>query len=287
MVAKGSSENDMEEPELVVDPDEFEGKLRVRIEMGENLLRQSISNPQELAAIESEAYVWDEFNTTMLRRSFTSPTICDSYGGYAGPLIMGGRGTLARKIEDHQTHLRRKVDRLNALLVQVPLYGAPAHSPAVVTEIGTDIFIVHGRDDATKQTVARFIEKLCPGLSVVILHEQPNAGSKTIIEKLEAHIASAGFAVVLLTGDDEGRMKGDAGTLNSRARQNVVLELGMFMGRLGRPRVSVVYEPGVELPSDISGVLYTELDPAGAWRNALAREIQTAGLPIDLEQLIR
>ncbi|WP_373070466.1 TIR domain-containing protein [Gemmatimonas sp.] len=65
-------------------------------------------------------------------------------------------------------------------------------------------------------------------------------------------------------------MKGDVGTLNSRARQNVVLELGMFMGRLGPPRVSVVYEPGVEFPSDISGVLYTELDPADAWRNALA-----------------
>jgi len=60
---------------------------------------------------------------------------------------------------------------LNALLVQEPLYGAQAHSPAVVTGIGADIFIVHGRDDATKQTVARFIEKLCPGLLVMILHE--------------------------------------------------------------------------------------------------------------------
>lgn len=286
-MAKESSVDDMDEPDLLVDPDAFEDKLRVRIDMGENLLRQSISNPEELASIESETYVWDEFNTTMLRRSFTSPTICDSYGGYAGPLIMGGRDTLQHKIDDHRTHVRRKVDRLNALLVQVPLYGTPTQSPAIVSEVGTDIFIVHGRDDATKQTVARFVEKLCPEVPVVILHEQPNAGSKTIIEKLEAQVESAGFAVVLLTGDDEGRMKGDDGTLNSRARQNVVLELGMFMGRLGRPRVAVLYEPGVELPSDISGVLYTELDPAGAWKNALAREIQTAGLPIDLQQLIR
>jgi hypothetical protein len=92
-------------------------------------------------------------------------------------------------------------------------------------------FIVHGRDDGAREAVARYVEKL--GFEAIILHEQANQG-RTIIEKIEAH-RDVGFAVVLLTPDDVGSIKGEA--LQPRARQNVLLELGYFVGRLGRSRV--------------------------------------------------
>lgn len=67
---------------------------------------------------------------------------------------------------------------------------------------------------------------------------------------------------------------------NSRARQNVVLELGYFIGKLGRERVCPIYKGEIELPSDLDGVLYIRMDEPGAWRQNLAQEMASAGLPI-------
>ena len=69
------------------------------------------------------------------------------------------------------------------------------------------------------------------------------------------------------------------------SQAKVVLELGYFVGKLGRSRVSVLYEPGVEMPSDYAGVVYTKLDPGGQWRFELLRELRTAGLNFDLNKL--
>ncbi len=142
------------------------------------------------------------------------------------------------------------------------------------------VFIVHGHNEAVKEAVARFIEKL--GLAVIILHEQANEG-RTIIEKFESHSA-ADYSVVLLTGDDAGAPKDTPKTEPKplRARQNVVFELGFFAAKLGRSRISVLYEEGVEIPSDFSGILYIPIDSEGAWRFKLAKELKTAGLKIDL-----
>jgi predicted nucleotide-binding protein len=152
------------------------------------------------------------------------------------------------------------------------------------TSTGTTIFVVHGRSEAPKQSVARFLQQVSE-LQPTILHEQPNGG-RTIIEKFEDHAANAAFAVVLLTGDDEGGLIG-SGERRRRARQNVVFELGFFIGRLGRGRVAVLHEEDVELPSDISGVLYTPLDPSGAWMMELAREMIAAGIDLDLNRAVR
>jgi predicted nucleotide-binding protein len=112
----------------------------------------------------------------------------------------------------------------------------------------------------------------------------PNGG-RTIIEKFEDY-ADASFAVVLLTGDDVAGLADVANRdLRPRARQNVVFELGFFLGRLGREQVAVLYEPGVEIPSDYSGVLYIELDPQQHWQRVLARELKNAGYELDLKWL--
>ena len=138
--------------------------------------------------------------------------------------------------------------------------------------------MVHGHDEGARETVARFLEKL--QLECVILHEQPNKG-RTIIEKFEDY-ADVAFAVVLLTPDDRGGIStGPFESQRSRARQNVLLELGFFLGALGRSHVCALYVKDVEIPSDYSGVLFLPLDEGGAWRMALLRELIAAGLEVD------
>jgi predicted nucleotide-binding protein len=117
------------------------------------------------------------------------------------------------------------------------------------------IFIVHGRDDEVKNELARLIESL--GLAPIILHEQPNKG-KTIIEKFESNASEAGYALVLLTPDDS--WGSTYGKIQYRARQNVILELGYFMGKLGRDRVCCLYKGNIDLPSDIIGIAYHKFE---------------------------
>ncbi|WP_172118245.1 TIR domain-containing protein [Halomonas hibernica] len=150
----------------------------------------------------------------------------------------------------------------------------------IVSESSNNVFIVHGHDEQVKESSARFIEKL--GLNAVILHEQPNEG-KTIIEKLEKH-TDAAYAVILFTPDDVGSSSASPEDLQPRARQNVLVELGYMAAKLGRDRVCVLRKGNVEMPSDLLGVLYIDIDSAGAWRLELAKELKVAGLKVDLNQ---
>jgi predicted nucleotide-binding protein len=152
-----------------------------------------------------------------------------------------------------------------------------AASTVASRPLGKDVFIVHGHDSAAKLDAARVLDGLL-GFTPVILHEKANAG-RVLIEKLESEAGTVGFAVVLLTADDLGRAEG-ASEDQTRARQNVVFEFGYFIGLIGRPRVVALYEPGVELPSDLHGLVYIELDPRGGWKNDLARELDAAGFTV-------
>ena len=145
------------------------------------------------------------------------------------------------------------------------------------------MFIVHGQDDATKEKVARFIEKI--GLNAIILHEQVSK-SMTIIEKFEEYSKKSKFAVVLFTPDDVAYPLGKEEAKQPRARQNVILEMGYFVGLLSRDRVCVLYKGDVELPSDILGVVYNRIEDSEAWKLTLAKELKTAGYSIDLNSLI-
>lgn len=151
---------------------------------------------------------------------------------------------------------------------------------AVVSESSNNVFIVHGHDEQAKESCARFIEKL--GLNAVILHEQANEG-KTIIEKLEKH-TDAAYAVVLFTPDDVGASSETPESLHPRARQNVLVELGYMAAKIGRDKVCVLRKGDVEIPSDFLGVLYIDIDAAGAWRLTLAKELKVAGLKVDLNE---
>lgn len=145
------------------------------------------------------------------------------------------------------------------------------------------IFIVHGHNEAFKQSVARVVERL--RLKAIILHEQPNVG-KTIIEKLESY-SNVGFAIVLLSPDDIGKgISEPDSNYKRRARQNVIAELGYFIGKLGRERVCTLYMDDVEIPSDFDGVLYIPYDEAGNWRFELFRELKAVGYDVDANRLV-
>lgn len=143
------------------------------------------------------------------------------------------------------------------------------------------VFIVHGRDAHPIAEVARFVESL--GLTAIILHEQASAG-KTIIEKIEEY-SDVTYAVVLYTPCDIGGINGGS-QQKARARQNVVFEHGYLMGKLGRQSVCALVKGDVEIPNDISGVVYIEFGSNDAWRLSIAKELRRSGFTIDANKMI-
>lgn len=140
------------------------------------------------------------------------------------------------------------------------------------------IFIVHGHDGELKQSVARLIEQ--QGIEAIILSEQANQG-RTIIEKFEDY-SDVGGAICLFTADDTGKAN-SAEKYCLRARQNVVFEAGYFIGKLGRHHVVLIADRDVEMPSDLSGVVYTE---KGNWQFELIKELRAIGYNVDANKLI-
>jgi hypothetical protein len=185
-----------------------------------------------------------------------------------------------------QTAINRSEDVTDEFISGPPGYKKEffktKEQPYPNSQDNSKVFIVHGRDEAAKEKVARFVEKL--GLEAIILHEKSSSG-RTIIEKIE-HYSNVGFAIVLYTPDDLGNVKGKAEELNGRARQNVVFEHGFLIGRLGRPNVAALVEAPIELPNDISGVVYINMDEASAWQLQIAKEMKTCGYKIDMNDLI-
>lgn len=152
---------------------------------------------------------------------------------------------------------------------------------ATVAPASNEVFIVHGHDDAALQGLARFLERL--GLKAIVLKEQPDRG-RTIIEKFEQSAHDVGFAVVLLTPDDlGGAVKSEKHEV--RARQNVIFELGYFAGKLGRGRVCLLRKGDIEIPSDLFGVIYTDMDTSDGWKSKLVGELKAAGLEFDANHM--
>jgi len=143
------------------------------------------------------------------------------------------------------------------------------------------VFIVHGHDDGAKNEVARFVERL--GFEAKIHNEQVDSGA-TIIEKLEKH-TDVGFAIVLYTECDIGSVKSKPEDLKPRARQNVIFEHGLLIGKIGRANVVALVKGNVEIPNDISGVVYKPMDTGGAWKYSITREMKSSGYDVDMNKI--
>ena len=268
-------------PELLVSREEAEKRIERQIEKGQWIYDQPTDSDDELDKVRLEAQNWSKYNSDLLIKLFDNPALADhiSYDYDRYDAISGyGREAQVEYLTDIMAD---SINSLKGICERLELYDDPSDTPQ--HPFGDEVFIVHGRDDGTKQTVARFVEQF--GIEATILHEKPSSGL-TIIEKIEKYSDDAGFAIVLITPDDVGALKDEADEeSNPRARQNVIFELGYFMGKLGRDRVCPLFKDEVEKPSDIDGVVYVPMDSTDGWQLKLATEMKQAGLPVDLNKL--
>ena len=302
-----------EDAVLLIEPNRADHLLTRQIRKGDSL----VANAPSPLAMSDMAYrtVADEetnfrsYNLQLLRTLFDRNSVADAFDKRTTPFefhVAGRRidwancrqidvddGTDPKEIVIERIRRQaRELTRLRGTLSTIPRVASNllgntkvelpqvSITPPEVLMSPTKVFVVHGHAPGLTSEVARLIEHL--GLKPVILAERPNSGA-TLIEKLLAN-ADVSFAIVLATADDVGASK-KATTTQARARQNVVFELGFFVGRLGRDRVALLIEPSVEIFSDFHGVVHHEIDQNGAWRLGLARELKAADLDVDLNDL--
>ena len=201
--------------------------------------------------------------------------------------------SLSEELDYYQKDMDSIINSLEGIRDRLELYDEPSEilqaisgnegvSATPQSTYGNEVFIVHGHDDEAKETVARFVENF--GIEATILHEQANRGQtflknlKNMLPKQVLQLSCSHPTILVPSKDETDNPK-------PRARQNVVLELGYFWGRLGRGRVCVLHKGGVELPSDMQGLLYVPMNSPDEWQLPLAREMKQAGLLIDLNKL--
>lgn len=293
-MAKGRTSNTNQIPMqsmLTVGKEYFEIELTKRINKGEEIYNRQIQTQSQFEKSREDYYAWNDYNSEFLKQSFNDPNseyrkAYDNVNNLG--FIISSYKTPAEELAEFQEDVKKKVNNLKQLVAKIELIKSEI--PETKANIGNftsqstlnnDVFIVHGHNSEIKVTVALMLQRL--GLNPIILHEQANSG-KTIIEKFEEY-SNVGFAVVLLTDDDLGKAKKDE-SLNARARQNVILELGYFIGKLGRGKVCPLYTKGVELPSDLYGLLYLEVDANEYWKMSLAKELKAAGYDVDANKII-
>jgi predicted nucleotide-binding protein len=292
-MAKKKTEGPLAPPNLTVSKEEALQKLNKLIEQGKSYYDKEITSEKDFEETNALISKWINYCKEMLNRYFDNKLYANDFE-YAGLIAVvitpwTGEPSLGEEIKRIRDELAAKIQELESIEERMELIPGPMETirqseiPQKVVMKGRTIFIVHGHDEAAKQAVARFLGKL--DIIPLILHEQPDKG-RTVIEKFEDY-SEVGFAIVLLTPDDKCYRKDQPEeSARFRARQNVIFELGYFIGKLGRGNVCALYKEGVELPSDIQGVLYVPMDPAEGWHMRLAREIKHAGIDIDLNKVL-
>jgi predicted nucleotide-binding protein len=173
----------------------------------------------------------------------------------------------------------------NCKAVEALLKPDTGPAASASTPANTKVFVVYGHDESARTQLEAMLRRW--GLEPLILDQLPSEG-QTIIEKLEGYTGQVGYAVVLATPDDEGNRAGRTDEKSFRARQNVVLELGMLLSQLGRQRVAILLkqQDRMERPSDIQGLIYIpfkdDVKDAGV---VLAKEMAAQGYQIDIKKL--
>jgi len=151
------------------------------------------------------------------------------------------------------------------------------HLPPQPEKEDRRVFVVHGRNLRALKTVETSLVELY--FEPVILNRHANMG-RGLLEKVIQMSEGVPYAVIVVTPDDFGGLVGDPA--RPRARQNVILELGYFIGKLTTAKVCILRQGrDLELPSDLHSVADIEMDDAGGWRTQLALELKGAGFSVD------
>ncbi|MEF3698385.1 nucleotide-binding protein [Desulfolutivibrio sp.] len=300
--------NVKQKPTLCINRVKAQILLRELIDIGNKLINDiSEYRPTSTVKVIPRRFVdryarWNLYNTETLAEIFTDNEISQIYSNKYSSIYSSMKHeipeilstSLVSMIESETTYIVSIIERLHLFSENNKRNtnqnnsdsDSNSNSNRVVnhdkhTLKSNKIFIAHGHDDARREELARFIEKI--NLEAIILHEMPNQG-KTIIEKFEAH-SDVSFAIIILSPDDCGCKKDDRDNYKLRARQNVIFELGYFFSKLGRNRVAALIIGDIEKPSDVDGIVYIPYDASGAWKFKIAHELQSSGLDIDLNKI--
>lgn len=258
----------------------FKKELAERIAIGQELHSRNVQRTEDLDQLKRDFSNWDDYNEELIKQAFNVPSN-EYFQEYSGVNQMMGFFDSARRIDTSHPSYKLKLTKdkidncliiLTRLAEKLPLIEQDGSIQTFQADEKTFYnkgFIVHGHDEARKFEVARYLENDLR-VKAIILHEQANKG-QTIIEKFESQSA-VDFAIALWTADDQGKSKKEA-DLKPRARQNVIFETGFFIGKLGRENVIVLFEDGIEIPSDYSGVIFISFD--GNWKYDLRKEINS------------
>lgn len=278
--------------ELIITKLKFIEILKERINIGEEIYNRPINTQKDFQENKKDFSDWSDYNSEFLKQSFSKEfneykKSYDDAGMWSGMIVTRNQ-TANNELQKFKSRVESKVSNLKKLLSKTELLKCKVDELTTITPKTdmikldkTQVFIVHGHDEAAKTKTARFIEKL--GLTPIILHEQAS-GSKTVIEKIEAY-SNVGFGIVLYTPCDIGSKKEDNPNLKNRARQNVVFEHGFLIGKIGRENVCALVKDDIETPNDISGVVYVKMDDEDAWQIKLAKELRQSGYEIDMNKL--
>ncbi|MCX6600768.1 MAG: nucleotide-binding protein [bacterium] len=277
-------------PEFLMPKADVKAAISIQIDKGKQLHDLPINTQEELTDAHSKESKWTDFTAELLRRAFNNRVYADEFEGRglpAGAFLSLAPTPFSKCVHDYQKGIQQHLSRLESIYERLDLIPETSGSRLGVPRDPSlsqsgKVFVVYGRDEGLKNGVCNFLRKL--ELDPIVLRDQPNSG-KTLIEKFEAE-SDVGYVVVLLTGDDEGRLVADGEVTKRRARQNVIFELGYFFGKYGRDKVCALYKGGVEFPSDITGLVYVLLDEREAWHRDLARELKAADIPFDAEKLL-
>jgi predicted nucleotide-binding protein len=283
MATKRGEPKSVDRTTLIIPRQQFINRLVDRISKAEKLY---VDNVSQLEQIERDYYKWDEINNEIIKQSFSRPDN-EHYYKHSRLNTMSGLYDYSRGVDTNDPYYRlnlikqkieNSTENLKLLIEKADLiddgsqlvmdYAKENGYAKKRQEFSNKGFVIHGHNDTRKLEVARYLETSL-FKTAVILHEQPSKG-RTIIEKFEHH-SSVDFAVALWTADDVGKGKNED-ELKDRARQNVIFETGFFIGKLGRSNVIVLYETGVEIPSDYSGIIFILF--ADNWKDELRKEIE-------------
>lgn len=275
---------------LIIPLLKFQEILSKQIEQGKQINSKGFKTVQDLEAREREFSIWDEYNLEFLKSSFNNP-FNEYHHSYENTAFMSGIDDVIRganpsdpryRAKHFPARLTSKIDALENLLAKSDLLHseieASIHKTQTSFIMNDTIMIIHGHDEEMKRNVQLFITRA--GINEIVLHEQLDRG-RTIIEKLEEESSKVTYAIALLSPDDilsDGTM---------RARQNVILEIGYFLGKLGRERVKLLKKGKVEIPSDLQGILFEEYDSSGAWKIKISKELHHLGFSIDLSEVMK
>lgn len=282
---------------LTIEKDEFKEFISDRILIGKELINYPVAILSVKTAMTGEKYneydeaekkkfiaaydKWKRFNIELLKRSFDSTD-----NEYMKEYEKAERNNIwADWVIERKDDILKQITVLESLieiLTLIPVTKESVKSDIPISkDLTNKIFIVHGHNNEIKQTLARTLMQL--KLEPIILHEQAEKG-RTIIEKFEENSSDVNFAIILLTADDEGKSKRET-DYKTRARQNVVFEMGYFIGKLGRKKVFLLIENGVDKPGDLDGIVYVPIDDADGWKLKLVRELKVAGYHVTADNL--